>query len=353
MPMSDQPTYEYRVSGVDRATGDDRMLSIRAWSRQNAQIKAELQGLIVSEVKDVLEQVANAGSQAATDPAKSATSMRDAVQVGVQVTPAPNGEVPDLPTGWEAFDPEQDPESTQGILEGRVAGQIRGRRMYRLEAGRLNLDSTATVADAVGNTVPIPNGHCGTLLLACVLSGSLPGVWQGPTGYCPGWSHSTDDLWLRYDHPLRTQELHPHPIRWNWLAFLGGGLWALWTRTWHCLWFSVANTAAWAWNGHLVQQAGSSWNEDESLLIYVSYACIVLTRLLYAPFANRIRHAHLLARGYTVCDYVRGRTRDEARANLANGLSAEKAHASLRETFGSFGLNAPMERMETQRGPAD
>src|SRR5687767_6828779 len=40
----------YRVIGVDKATRADRQLTIEAGSRANAQVKAELDGIIVTSV---------------------------------------------------------------------------------------------------------------------------------------------------------------------------------------------------------------------------------------------------------------------------------------------------------------
>jgi hypothetical protein len=54
-PLPAQPDGpgSYRVIGVDRATREDKDITIEAASSDNARVKAELEGIVVTEVRRV------------------------------------------------------------------------------------------------------------------------------------------------------------------------------------------------------------------------------------------------------------------------------------------------------------
>jgi hypothetical protein len=50
-PATDDGPGDYRIAGVDRSTRDDREIIVQARSRANAQVKAELEGVVVTAVE--------------------------------------------------------------------------------------------------------------------------------------------------------------------------------------------------------------------------------------------------------------------------------------------------------------
>jgi len=321
--VSDQSTRRFRVIGVDRESATDRELEVEAWNEANARVKAELLGLVVTAVTP---------SQMADREYPAAEGVRNSIEAGEAAPEAPavvarenSASAPAITKDWV---PVHSPDLAvvQAVLDGTKPGQVRDGVLFMLADNRIQAWNTPPGDGADSHFLLTKEHPYRAILLKGVLAGQIPASWGTTDLGTAGWLVRRSDLWVEYEHSLLPRELQPHPQRWNWAAFALGGIWAIWTRTWQSLWFSAVGTAAYFWKDHLMSEAGRRWTEsEEAPSIYFAWFCVIAARLLYAPFANRMRHDRLTARGFRVRDYVSGRTKDEARSRMAQGLSAAQA----------------------------
>jgi len=320
--VTSQLPHRYTIIGVDRSTAGDRAITVEAWNEANARAKAELQGLLVTSIQLFPED-----SESHSSEPKEIKEHDGALAISKLIPPAADSPAvpfiadPPPQEHWKQVEPSD--TSLSEVLLGQVAGQIRQGRLY-LANGHWNkphgFPNKAGIP--LGSRLLLESDPNRELLLRGILAGVIPARWLH-TFPGIGWRICTSRLWVKLAHPTLSPELHPVPERWNWAALFGGIIWTVATGTWRSLWPLLAGALCLALDAQFVPD--DNWLAHGALI-----TAGIVSFLILGGVANGLRYKNRLARGYKVVDYVYGKNRDEALAEIANGTSAARASLAVR-----------------------